>query len=170
MAVSEQNQGVRTMRVEAKIRRAVSPDAEEVSRVILRALRETNARDYRQGARCKVDEELKSGGLLHRQFGGLFTLQDPIYVNRRSASHCALVNSVGDQASSLKKLPHIAAARQITRKCEVRDHFPGLKDQALAVSDHPLHARLYHRVKYALKIAERAHLETLGIDAELIPG
>lgn len=35
---------VRTMQVE--IRRAASSDAEEVSRVILRALRETNARDY----------------------------------------------------------------------------------------------------------------------------
>jgi GNAT superfamily N-acetyltransferase len=34
------------MRIAAKIRRAVPLDAEEVSRVIFRALRETNTRDY----------------------------------------------------------------------------------------------------------------------------
>src|SRR4051812_35080799 len=118
----------------------------------------------------QVDEQLKSGGLLHGKFGGLFTLQNPINVNRRTASHRTLVNSIGDKTSSLKKLSYVAAARQITRKCEIRDHFPGLKNQAFAVSDHPLHANLYHRVKCGLEVAERAHLETLGINAELDPG
>src|SRR5262245_18472989 len=89
-----------------------------------------------------------------------------MHVNRGAASHRTLVNSVGDKTSSLKKLSYVAAARQITCKCEVRDHFPGLKDQAFAVSDHPLHASLYHRVKCGLEVTERAHLETLSIDAE----
>ena len=34
------------MRVVAEIRRALAPDAEEISRVIVRALHETNRRDY----------------------------------------------------------------------------------------------------------------------------
>src|SRR5215211_8466388 len=119
--------------------------------------------------RFQVDEELKSGGLLHRQCSRLFTLQDPIHVNRRAASHSTLVNSIRDKTSSLKKLSHVAAARQITRKCEVRDRLPGLKDQAFAVSDHPLDASLYHRVKCRLEVAERANLETLGVDAEVRP-
>src|SRR5215211_3361215 len=119
---------------------------------------------------CQVDEELKSGGLLHGQVSGFVTFQNPIHVNRCAASHRTLVNSIGDKTSSLNKLPYIAAARQITRKCEVRYHFPGLKDQTFSVSDHPLHASLYHGVKCGLEVAERAYLESLGIDAELDPG
>src|SRR6266851_10111631 len=47
----------------------------------------------------QVDEELKSRGLLHGQFSGLCTLQDPIHVNRRAASHRMLVNPIGDKTS-----------------------------------------------------------------------
>src|SRR4051794_479260 len=92
-----------------------------------------------------------------------------MHVTRRATSHCTLINSIGDKTASLKKLSYVPAARQTMLNCEVRDDFPGLKDQAFAVSDHPLHVRFYHRLKRGLEVANRAYLETSGLDAKLDP-
>src|SRR6266853_2096978 len=72
-------------------------------------------RDPQRLRGLQVDEQLELRRLLHRQVGGLGTLQDLVHIDGSAAADVERAWPVGYEAAGLHKRPDVVHGRQVAR-------------------------------------------------------
>ena len=96
----------------------------------------------------QVDDELKLGGLLHREIGRLGPLEKPVHVDRDPAIGRLLIRAVGHQAASVRKRPPEGDGRQVVLPRQVHRELGG----EVRLDDDGARPRGHHRCEGPVEI------------------
>jgi hypothetical protein len=114
----------------------------------------------------QVDDQLKRGGLLHGQVGGLGAFEDLVHIDGRAAAEVARAWPVGHEAAGLHKRPDVVHGRQVVRGRECCEPAAVLKEHGVPQDEERPRGRLGHGREGAVKRVGTARLHEVQLDTQ----
>ena len=114
----------------------------------------------------EVDDQFEFGRLLHRQVGGLGTLQEAIHIVGRALPLVRLARPIAEEAASLHKLPCLIYGRQMAYGRECCEPSDVLKEHRVSQDKECVRVRTGHHREGAVKRLGTARLHGVQLDAQ----
>src|SRR5262249_46052413 len=114
----------------------------------------------------KVDDQLKSGGLLHGQVGWPGAFKNLIHESRSSAKQVRRVGSVGQKGSDLHQPARHSNEDELVFFYEIPDSLSVWKHEPRADNDEGLRTLARCSLEGSIKIAGLPHFERLELNAQ----